>query len=264
LNPPTKRLPSLFVGHGSPTNALEANEFTAGWRALGDSLPRPRAILSVSAHWYTRGTFVTANATPPTIHDFGGFPKELYEVKYPAPGAPELAARVATLLGPVPVAAVENWGLDHGTWSVLVHTYPRADIPVVQLSIDGTQPAEFHYALGRKLAALRDEGVLVFGSGGIVHNLGRVVWQHGAATPAWATEFDSWVRSRIEAGDDAALADIARAGDSAPLAVPTPEHYLPLLYVLGTRGPQDRASFPVGGYDLGSLSMTSVLVGEPG
>jgi 4,5-DOPA dioxygenase extradiol len=264
MNSPSTRLPSLFVGHGSPTNALEANAFTTLWRALGASLPRPRAILSVSAHWYTRGTLVTANAAPPTIHDFGGFQQELYEVKYPAPGAPELAARVVALLDPVPVEAAQNWGLDHGTWSVLVHSHPRADIPVVQLSIDATQPAAFHFALGRKLAALRDEGVLVFGSGGIVHNLGRVQWRHDAATPAWAGQFDAWVRGRIEAGDDAALIDFGRAGDSASMSVPTPEHYLPLLYVLGTRGPEDRVSFPVGGFDLSTLSMTSVLVGTAG
>ncbi|HYL71378.1 MAG TPA: 4,5-DOPA dioxygenase extradiol [Candidatus Dormibacteraeota bacterium] len=255
------RLPALFVGHGSPTNALEDNAFTAGWRALGRTLPRAGAILSVSAHWYTRGSFLTANERPRTIHDFGGFPKELYEVSYPAPGAPELAARVSALLAPRSVPAVEDWGLDHGTWSVLVHTHPAADVPVVQLSIDATQPAGVHLEVGRRLAPLREEGVLILGSGGIVHNLARVEWRHGAATPPWSEEFDDWVRRRLEAGDDEALADFGRAGASAALAVPTPEHYLPLLYVLGTRQPEDQVSFPVGGFDLGSLSMTSVLLG---
>jgi len=255
------RQPALFVGHGSPTNALEVNAFTTGWRALGQRLPRPRAILSVSAHWYTRGSFVTSNAWPRTIHDFGGFPRPLYDVRYAAPGDPALAARVASLLEPVPVQATEDWGLDHGTWSVLVHSHPAADVPVVQLSIDGTQPAAHHLALGRRLAALREEGVLVLGSGGIVHNLGRVAWQGAAATPDWALEFEAWVRGRLAAGDDAALADPAQAGPSAPLAVPTPEHYLPLLYALGTRADGEQVSFPVGGFDLGSLSMTAVLVG---
>jgi len=258
------RQPALFVSHGSPTNALEANAFTSGWRALGERLPRPRAILSVSAHWYTRGTFVTGNALPPTIHDFGGFAKELYQVRYPAPGEPALAARVANLLEPLAVEVVEDWGLDHGTWSVLVHTHPQADVPVVQLSIDARQPASFHLELGRRLAPLRDEGVLLLGSGGIVHNLARVVWEHAAATPSWADEFDSWVRARIEAGDDPALTEPAAAGPSAALSVPTPEHYLPLLYVLGARSPADRVSFPVVGFDLGSLSMTSVLLSGAG
>jgi len=255
------RLPALFVGHGSPTNALEQNAFTAAWRSLGTTVPRPRAILSVSAHWYTHGSFVTANARPRTIHDFGGFAPELYEVSYPAPGAPDLAARVAQLLEPVGVAAVDDWGLDHGTWSVLIHSYPKADIPIVQLSLDARQPAAFHLELGRKLAPLRDEGVLLFGSGGIVHNLARVTWRHGSPTPAWAVEFDAWVRGRIEARDDPALVNLAVAGENAQLSVPTPEHYLPLLYVLGARDAAEPVSFPVDGFDLGSLSMTAVLIG---
>src|SRR5450432_1504984 len=174
MNAASNRLPALFVGHGSPTNALDTNPFTAAWQQLGQQLPRPRAILAVSAHWYTRGSFVTVNVRPPTIHDFGGFARELYEVQYPAPGDPALAARVAELLRPVEVGAATDWGLDHGTWSVLVHAYPQADVPVVQLSIDADQPATVHYALGKRLAALRDEGILVVGSGGIVHNLRRL------------------------------------------------------------------------------------------
>jgi len=257
---PSPRLPAAFIAHGSPTNALEANAYTDGWRALGSSLPRPRAIVAISAHWYTRGTFVTANATPPTIHDFGGFPQPLYEVRYNAPGSPELADRLAAQLGPVGVQQSLDWGLDHGTWSVLVHAYPKADIPVVQLSIDGTQPPAFHYGLGRKLAALRDDGILILGSGGIVHNLARVVWDHAAQAPAWARDFDERVRSCIAAGDHEALIAYEGLGDGARLAVPTPEHYLPLLYVLGTQQPGEEAAIPVTGFDLGTIGMTCVVV----
>ena len=256
--------PALFVGHGSPTNASESNVYTSGWRALGSSLPRPRAILAISAHWFTRGTFVTANVTPPTIHDFGGFQPELYEVSYPAPGSPELAAALVSLLAPFKVTAASDWGLDHGTWSVLVHTDPRADIPIVQLSIDGTHPPQFHYALGQTLATLRREGILVFGSGGIVHNLGRLARSGPAATPAWAQEFDDWVRACVASGDHAALVDYVSRGQSARLSVPTPEHYLPLLYVLGAQQPHERVTVPVSGFDLGSLSMTSFVVGAAG
>lgn len=258
----SNRLPALFVGHGSPTNALEANPFTAAWRRLGEELPRPRAILAVSAHWYTRGTFVTANATPPTIHDFGGFRQELYEVNYPAPGAPALAAELARLLAPFNVREASDWGLDHGTWSVLVHTYPRADVPIVQLSIDGTQPPAFHYAVGQALASLRRQGILVFGSGGVVHNLRRLAWSGPAVTPPWAQEFDDWVRARVEAGEHPPLVAYESRGESAQLAVPTPDHYLPLLYVLGTQQPGEAVTVPVSGFDLGSLSMTSFLVGS--
>jgi 4,5-DOPA dioxygenase extradiol len=261
MNAASKRLPALFVGHGSPTNALESNPFTAAWQRLGQELPRPRAILAVSAHWYTRGSFVTVNARPPTIHDFGGFARELYEVQYPAPGDPALAARVAELLRPVEVGAATDWGLDHGTWSVLVHAYPQADVPVVQLSIDADQPATVHYALGKRLAALRDEGILVVGSGGIVHNLRRLARERAAPPPVWAAEFDQWVRDHIERREHAALLDLEVVGEGARVSVPTPEHYLPLLYVLGAQGVEDTASFPVSGFDLGSLSMTSVLVG---
>ena len=257
------RLPALFVGHGSPMNALEQNDYTRAWRALGDSLPRPRAILAISAHWYTRGTFVTANEQPRTIHDFGGFPQPLFEVAYPAAGSPALAARVAALLAPLNVREATDWGLDHGTWSVLVHTYPDADIPIVQLSIDGTQPPAFHLAVGRRLGALRDEGILVFGSGGIVHNLGRLQRDGTGVTPGWAQEFDDWVRARAAAADHEALVDFASRGDAARLSVPTAEHYLPLLYVLGTQRPGESVSVPVSGFDLGSLSMTSIVIGAP-
>ncbi len=255
------RMPSVFIGHGSPTNALADNAWTSAWRALGTSLPRPRAILSVSAHWFTRGTFVTANSMPPTIHDFGGFAKPLYAVRYDAPGDVALATRVVELLAPDTARPSIDWGLDHGTWSVLVHMYPNADIPVVQLSIDGTQPAAVHYALGQRIAALRDEGVMVLGSGGIVHNLARVDWSNASPPPPWALDFDERVRTRLLEGDDAALVDWPSLGEGARLSVPTPEHYLPLMYVLGARRPGDVVQIPVSGFELGTISMTGVVLG---
>jgi 4,5-DOPA dioxygenase extradiol len=254
------RMPALFIGHGNPMNALRSNAYTAAWRALGTHLPRPTAIVAVSAHWYTPGTFVTAEARPATIHDFGGFPRELYEVRYPSPGSPVLAERLVSLLAPVSVRPDTDWGLDHGTWSVLVHLYPHADVPVVQLSIDATQPPQFHYALGRRLAALRDEGVLVLGSGNIVHNLARADWSESQSPPAWAVEFDAKVSAHLLAGDDAPLVDYAQLAAGAVLAVPTPEHYLPLLYALGARLPGDSAALPVTGFDLATVSMAAVLL----
>ena len=250
------RMPTVFVGHGSPMNTLEDNAHTRAWRQLGESLPRPTAILAVSAHWYTRGTGVTAMAQPRTIHDFYGFPPALFAVKYPAPGATALASRVQELLQPVRVVADQEWGLDHGTWSVLVHMYPHADIPVAQLSIDATQPADYHYGLGQRLAALRDEGVLILGSGNVVHNLGRARWGSAAAYP-WATSFNDQLRSSLARGDHAFAIGYEQAGEAAQLAVPTPEHYLPLLYVLGAGGGQ--ISFPTDGIELGSISMLTVL-----
>lgn len=257
----TQRLPAIFIGHGSPTNALEANVYTDAWAALGASLPRPKAIVAISAHWYTSGTCVTANVVPPTIHDFGGFAPELYEARYDAPGDPALAAQLVADLQPTAVAARDDWGLDHGTWSVLLHTYPAADIPVVQLSIDATQPPAFHYALGQRLAQLRDQGVLVFGSGGIVHNLGRLSGPSNAAVPPWAQQFDERVRALVLAGVHAPLIDYMTLTDGARLAVPTAEHYLPLLYVLATQQPGERATFPCVGFEHGSISMTSVAIG---
>jgi 4,5-DOPA dioxygenase extradiol len=216
-------------------------------------------VLCVSAHWYLPATLVTAAQTPRTIHDFGGFPKELSAVRYPAPGAPELAARVADLLAPLPVGLDTRWGLDHGTWSVLVHVFPKADVPVVQLSIDETQPPRFHHELGRRLAPLRDEGVLLVGSGNLVHNLHAYAWgRHPAAPFDWAVRFETKARELIAAGDDVPLVDYESLGEDALLSAPTPEHYLPLLYVLGARLPGDAARFPVEGIDGGSVSMLSV------
>ena len=256
------RLPALFLGHGSPMNAVEDNPWTRTWARIGALLPRPRAILAISAHWYITGTAVTAMKTPRTIHDFGGFPRELFEVHYPAPGDAALAARVQQLLAPLQVAADHAWGLDHGGWSVLRHLYPQADVPVVQLSIDETRLAAFHHGVGVRLRPLRDEGILILGSGGVVHNLHAYAWgRHPQEPYDWALRFETHVRGRVEAGDHAPLIDYASLGRDALLAVPTPEHYLPLLYVLGASDPGEPVSFPVQGMDGGSVSMLAVQVG---
>lgn len=253
------RLPAIFFGHGNPMNALESNAYTEVWARIGRGMPRPRAVLAISAHWYVPGTFVTAMPQPRTIHDFGGFPRPLHEFLYPAPGSPELAARVQGLLAPVPVAPAAAWGLDHGTWSVLCHVFPDASVPVVQLSMDETQPASFHYEIGRRLAPLREEGILVIGSGNLVHNLHAYAWGRHPAEPFdWALRFEKRVREMIAVGDHAPLVAYETLGRDAALAAPTPEHYLPLLYVLGACHPDDVASFPVEGIDGGSVSMMSI------
>jgi 4,5-DOPA dioxygenase extradiol len=255
-------LPAIFFGHGNPMNAIETNAYTAAWSAIGRQLPRPRAILCVSAHWCVQGSAVTATARPRTIHDFGGFPRPLYEVEYPARGDRGLAERVQALLLPVPVALDERWGLDHGTWSVLKHVYPEADVPVVQLAIDETEPASYHYALGRKLGALRDEGVLVIGSGNLVHNLHTYGWGKKDVEPYdWALRFENLARQFLLQGDDAALVAYESLGRDALLAAPTPEHYLPLVYVMGLRRPDDEVTFPVEGFDGGSVSMLAIRFG---
>jgi 4,5-DOPA dioxygenase extradiol len=256
------RLPALFLGHGSPMNALQSNAWTRAWAALGARLPRPRAVLAISAHWYIEGTAVTAMASPRTIHDFGGFPRELFAVRYPAPGDPALAARIQRLLAPLPVSADERWGLDHGTWSVLCHVFPRADVPVVQLSIDETQPPSFHYELGARLRPLREEGVLLLGSGDVVHNLHTYAWgRHQQEPYDWALRFEARVREGLMLGEHAPLVDYPTLGRDALLAVPTPEHYLPLLYVLGASVAGEQVSFPVEGIDGGSVSMLGVQFG---
>ena len=256
------RLPTLFFGHGNPLNALEANPWTRRWETLGAALPRPRAVLVISAHWFVPGTRVTAMRAPHTIHDFGGFPRELFEVRYPAPGDPALAARVQELLAPLAVLADSTWGLDHGTWSVLRHLFPEAEVPVVQLGIDETQPPAFHYALGKRLQPLRDEGILVAGSGNVVHNLHTYAWgRHPQEPYDWALRFEARVRERLAAGDHRSLVDYNSLGEDALLAVPTPEHYLPLLYVLGASVPGEWLGFPVEGMDGGSVSMLAVQFG---
>lgn len=258
----TDLLPAIFFGHGNPLNAITSNAYTEAWGRVGKRTPRPKAILSISAHWYVPETGVTVSTAPRTIHDFGGFPREMYAVRYPAPGDPALARRVQQLLAPLPVVLDDSWGLDHGTWSVLRHVYPEADVPVVQLSIDESQPASFHYDIGRKLAPLRAEGVLIVGSGNLVHNLHAYAW--GAHTPDpfdWAVRFEQEARGLIVTGDFEPLVDYESLGRDAMLSVPTPDHYLPLLYVLGARQQSDRVNFPVEGVDGGSISMLAVQVG---
>lgn len=256
------RMPTVFVGHGSPMNTLEENRYTAAWRQLAAALPQPAAVLAVSAHWYTRGVGVTAMDAPRTIHDFRGFPQQLFAVQYPAPGSPALASHVAELLTPVPVALDREWGLDHGSWSVLSHMYPRADIPVVQLSIDATRAASFHFELGRKLQPLRAEGVLILASGNVVHNLREVDFRAGAPVPAWASEFESLVRERLLASDFASLVEYEKLGHDALRAIPTPDHFLPLLYAAGASGDQDEVGIVIAGVDLGgAVSMLSVRFG---
>jgi 4,5-DOPA dioxygenase extradiol len=260
----TQRMPAVFIGHGSPMNTLEDNRYTQAWRALGEALPHPKAILCISAHWVTPrtiGTAVTAMSTPKTIHDFGGFPKPLFDFQYPAPGSPELAQRVRELLAPTQVIAdTQEWGLDHGTWSVLAHLYPKADIPVVQLSMDGALSAQQHYALAQRLAPLRDEGVLILGSGNVVHNLGRIQWGAGANAQPWGERFNDLVKAKIAAHDHAALMDYSQFGDDAHLSIPTPEHYWPFLYVMAQQQAGDAAKIITDGMELGSVSMLSVQV----
>lgn len=255
-------LPAIFFGHGNPLNALQTNSYTRGWRLIGERVGKPRAILSISAHWFVPGTGVTIGTAPRTIHDFGGFPRELYQVRYPAPGDPELARRVQTMLAPLPVIPDESWGLDHGTWSVLKHVYPEADVPVVQLSIDETRPAAWHFEIGRRLAPLREEGVLIVGSGNLVHNLHTYAW--GAHEPEpyeWAVRFENDAKAMLLAGDDQPLIHYEKLGREALLSIPTPDHYLPLLYTIGTRRPGESVRFPIEGVDGGSISMLCVEVG---
>ena len=251
------RMPAIFFGHGSPMNALDDNIYTETWARLGATVPRPQAILVISAHWTTRGTGVTAMAQPKTIHDFGGFPQALFDVRYPAPGDPALAARVQQLLAPeVEVQLDHSWGLDHGAWSVLVKAYPQADVPVVQLSIDATRPASFHFALGRKLAALRDEGVLIVGSGNVVHNLRRMVWNDSDGRPPydWAVRFNDKVRGHLQRGELETLTEFAQWGDDARL-----------LYVAGSCLPGEAVTIAVDGMQGGgAISMLSFVVGEVG
>jgi 4,5-DOPA dioxygenase extradiol len=255
-------MPAIFFGHGNPMNALARNAFTERWATLGTSIARPRAILSVSAHWYIPATAVTAVDRPKTIHDFGGFPRPLFEVQYPAPGSLELANRVRALLSPVAVRMDTDWGLDHGTWSVLVHVYPQADIPVVQLSIDETRQASWHYEIAKHLRPLRDEGVLIIGSGNIVHNLHTYSWGNRAVGPYdWASRFETTARELLSTGDFAPLVDYESLGPDAHLSAPTPDHYLPLLYVLAQRQEGDSVGFPVVGFDGGSISMLAVKIG---
>ncbi|WP_198683047.1 4,5-DOPA-extradiol-dioxygenase [Peristeroidobacter agariperforans] len=257
----SQRLPVIFFGHGNPMNALADNVYTRGWRQICESFPKPRAVLCVSAHWYVPYTAVTGMQSPRTIHDFGGFPRELFEVEYPAPGSPDIAAEVRGLLGPA-VRLDDAWGLDHGAWSVLCHCYPDADVPVIQLSIDETLSAQEHYLLGGSLASLREQGILIVGSGNLVHNLHAYGWGRRVVEPYdWAVRFEQQARAWMLAGEHQPLINYERLGKDATLSAPTPDHYLPLLYVLGAQLPGDEVSFPVEGVDGGSISMLSVRLG---
>jgi 4,5-DOPA dioxygenase extradiol len=255
------RMPAAFIGHGSPMNALELNDFTRSWRALGKALPRPRAVLAISAHWFIHGTAVTAMARPRVIHDFYGFPAALFAFDYPAPGSPELAGEIADMMGRGSTALDhDSWGLDHGTWSVLTHLFPAADVPVVQLSIHAAAPLAYHIDLGARLSALRERGVLILGSGNVVHNLRQIDWAHGDRGFDWADRFDAHVRD-LMTSDPAALEQVQQHPDHA-LAVPTAEHFLPLAYIAGLCAASGEAARPFAeGRTLGSLSMTSYLVG---
>lgn len=259
----TAKMPLLFLGHGSPMNAIEDNEFVASFRSLGKEIEKPTAILVISAHWETRGTYVTAMEHPRTIHDFGGFPQALFDVQYPAPGQPALAEAVQELLTPTPMGLDHEWGLDHGSWSVVKHLYPEADVPVIQMSIDYMQPASYHYELAKSLAPLRHKGVLIVGSGNMVHNLRKISWGHLNSHYAfdWALEASDKMKGFILDGNHQALIDFDKQGSAFELAIPTPEHYLPMLYSVALQEKnEDLVLFndsPIGG----SLTMTSLKIG---
>jgi len=260
----TTRMPVLFVGHGSPMNAISENEFVQNWRELGKTLPRPKAILCISAHWETRGTFVTAMPKPPTIHDFGGFPKALFDVQYPAPGSPEFAKETKRIVTKTEVGLDEKWGLDHGAWSVIKNIYPLADVPVFEMSLDYYQSPQYHYDLAKELATLRDKGVLIIGSGNLVHNLGMVAWdkvnepEYGFD---WAVQANDTFKRLILANKHKELINFSALGKEVQMAIPTPEHFLPLIYTLALK----RENEPVAIFNdkavMGSLTMTSVKIG---
>jgi 4,5-DOPA dioxygenase extradiol len=258
---PTATMPAVFVGHGSPMNALEHNRYTDAWQSFAARAPRPRAILAISAHWYINATAVTAMAMPSTIHDFFGFPDELFAVQYPAPGDPELATEITEMVKPTWVGHdLDSWGLDHGTWSVLAHMFPDADIPVVQLSIDASKPFDYHVALGAQLASLRERGVLIVGSGNVVHNLGLLEWSQPEAAFDWARDFNETAKT-LMTGTPGAVADLQHH-DYFRLAAPTPDHFIPLLYIAGLANAAGQsAEVLVDGYAMGSLSMTSYTLG---
>ena len=259
---PSERMPVLFLGHGSPMNAIEENEFVQGFRAMGKEIPRPKAILCVSAHWETRGTFVTAMEKPATLHDFGGFPKALFEVQYPAPGSPELARETKALITRTEVGLDEQWGLDHGAWSVVKHLYPEADVPVIQMSLDYSQTPQYHYELARELKSLRDKGVLIIGSGNMVHNLGLVEWRRLNESYAfdWAIEASEKMKQFILDDDHQSLIHYSSQGRAFQLSIPSPEHYLPLLYSLALKDKNESITLYNDKPLAGSLTMTSLKI----
>lgn len=261
----TDKMPVLFLGHGSPMNAIEENEFVTGFRNIGRQIRKPNAILCISAHWETRGTFVTAMKNPPTIHDFGGFPKALFDVQYPAPGSPELAEEVSQMVKKTQVGMDTSWGLDHGAWTVIKHLYPNADVPVIQMSIDYGQGPQYHYDLARELAVLRQKGVLIVGSGNMVHNLGMVAWDRlndASYGYDWALEAREKMNTYIQSGDHQSLIQYTAQGKAFQLAIPTPEHYLPLLYTLGLQQKDEEVALFNDKAIAGSLTMTSVVIGK--
>ncbi|QCR21246.1 4,5-DOPA dioxygenase extradiol [Pontibacter sp. SGAir0037] len=255
------KMPAYFLGHGSPMNALEENEFTRTWQHIGQDLPKPRAILCISAHWETKGTFVTAMEAPRTIHDFYGFPRALFEVQYPAAGNKEVAELTQQLVQKTQIGLDHEWGFDHGSWSVIRHIYPQADVPLLQLSIDYSKPAVWHYELAKELSELRKKGVLIIGSGNIVHNLRTINWQQKEGGYDWAEEVNESVKNLILQDNHRPLQQFEKLGSAAALAIPTPEHYLPLLYTLGVKEEGEQVSFLNDKLLMGSLSMTSVKVG---
>ncbi|PJJ08053.1 4,5-DOPA dioxygenase extradiol [Flavobacterium sp. 1] len=259
----TEKMPVLFLGHGSPMNAIEENQFVTGFRNLAKTLPKPNAILCISAHWFTSGTKVTAMELPRTIHDFGGFPQELFQVQYPAKGSPELATATQELLSPTAVELDHHWGLDHGAWSVIKHLYPDADIPVIQMSIDYTKSGQYHFELAQKLSALRTKGILIVGSGNIVHNL-RLVDFHNFDKDNygfdWAIEARTVINDYLLDGNFQPLIDFEKQSKAFQLAIPTPDHYLPLIYTLGLKGKSEELSLFNDKLVAGSLSMTSVKI----
>ncbi len=256
------KMPVLFLAHGSPMNAIESNLFTDFLKSLHKKLPKPKAILMVSAHWTTEGTWVTRMGHPRTIHDFGGFPKELFQVQYPAPGSPALADRIINLVKePLIHADDKDWGLDHGTWSVLTHLYPNAEVPVVQLSLDLSKPPHFHFELGHKLKKLREEGVLILASGNIVHNLRQILWQAEAKPYAWALEYNAWVKEKLSHNEDGVLLNEFKKSSAAQLSIPTAEHFLPLFYILGARETVELPHFLFEEIQNGSISMLTIGFG---
>lgn len=258
------KMPVLFLGHGSPMNAIEDNEFVEGFKKIGKQLNTPKAIIVISAHWETKGTFVTAMEKPRTIHDFGGFPDELFKVQYPAPGSPQLAKSTKEIITKTVVSLDEQWGLDHGTWSVVKHLYPMANIPIIQLSIDYTKDAQYHYDLAKELSQLREKGVLIIGSGNMVHNLGLINWQKLSADNYaydWTIEASSKMKEFILSDNHAALINYKQQGKAFDLSIPSPEHYLPLLYVLALKNKQDAVDLFNDKAVAGSLTMTSVKIG---
>ena len=256
------RAPVLFIGHGSPLNAIEDNAFTRTLKNLKSIYPKPKAILCISAHWMTEGTWVTHMANPKTIHDFYGFPEELFSIQYPAPGCPELAEQIAEKILPnIAHLDDEMWGFDHGTWSVLKHIFPNADIPVIQLSLHLEQPLQYHFELGKKLSSLRDEGVLIIGSGNVVHNLSLLKWEHGPKAYEWAEQFDEWIKENLTRRNYESIVHDFKDTESGRLSVPTLEHYLPLLYVLGACDKNDKLRFEFEGIQNGSISMRTISLG---